>query len=264
MKKLLSVTICFIMLMLAFSVSVSAADDLDPVVYVTISAGKGEIELASSPVFLTDTDGDGLLTIRDALYGAHEIYHENGISAFGSEVTSYGLSLTKLWGDESGAYGYTVNNRSAMSLSDTVKENDKIYAYVYSDKEFYSDCYSFFDKTNATLDKDETLDLTLQYQSYAEDFSVVTNPLANAVITVDGERTEFVTDENGKVTVSGLEKGWHLISAESDSLVLVPPVMSATVEGGNIGTILLYSAIGVLAVLAVGVIIVIIKKKKNG
>ena len=39
-----------------------------------------------------DTDGDGVMTIADVLYCAHEQKHPDGAAAFGTELTEYGMT----------------------------------------------------------------------------------------------------------------------------------------------------------------------------
>ena len=54
--------------------------------------------------------------------------------------------------------------------------------------------------------------------------------MADAVIVVNGEKTDFRTDENGSVTLH-LAAGSYVISAVSDAQVLVPPVCQVSVAG---------------------------------
>ncbi|MBO7666544.1 MAG: hypothetical protein J6S70_03845, partial [Clostridia bacterium] len=93
-----------------------------------------------------DADADGVLTISDALYAAHEAAYEGGAAAgFAAATTEYGLSLTKLWGVENGgSYGYFVNDNSAMSLADPLSDGDEVVAFIYTAAD-WSDAYSFFD-----------------------------------------------------------------------------------------------------------------------
>ena len=91
MKKLLSIltTVAVICCLLG----VSAAADASAKVYVTVA--NGGLELANSEVTVTDIDGDGALTINDALYAAHESYFKGGAAAgYASEMSDYGLMLT--------------------------------------------------------------------------------------------------------------------------------------------------------------------------
>ena len=190
-------------------------------VYVTIA--NGELMLAREEVALTDADGDGKLTVNDALISAHDKKYEGGAAAgYGSAETDYGLSLTKLWGVENGSgYGYCVNDVSAMSLADEIKAGDHIYAYVYTDTKNFSDTYSYFDVTET--DESEVT-LTLKASGYDENWAPVTSPVEGAVITVDGVKTDVTTDTEGKATVRITKEGRHIVSAVSDSVTLIPPV----------------------------------------
>lgn len=199
-------------------------------VNVTISNGKGEICLAWAPVEVTDVDEDGVLSIYDALYCAHETYYDGGAEAgFAAEDQGYGPSLVKLWGEENGgSYGYYFNNASAMSLADPITSNGHVQAYAYQDLEAWSDQFSYFEYTDKTA-----LRLTLSVLGFDADWNPVSAPLAGAAITLDGEDTGLVTDENGTVDISELELtevGDHIISAIYDAAVIVPPVFKITVN----------------------------------
>lgn len=198
-------------------------------VYVTI-ADKGNVVMTQQQVTVSDVDADGDLTINDALYSAHDSAFEGGAAAgYGSAMSSWGLSITKLWGDTSGAFGYYVNDVSAWSLVDPVKDGDAVYAYIYKDQTGWSDSYSYFDKKSAAVTAGGSVELMLSYVGYDSDWNKVSNPAAGAVITLDGVNTGFVTDAEGKVTVTLEEAGVHMISAVSDSMILVPAICTVTV-----------------------------------
>lgn len=217
MKKAFSLLMA-LMLLLSVCVFAQAEEETQPVVYVTIA--NGELALCQEPVTVTDADGDGALTIADALYLAHEAAFDGGAEAgFAAETTEYGLTLTRLWGVENGgSYGYYVNNTAAMSLADPVADGDFINAFVYTDLTAWSDVYCFFDAETVAPGE---VTLTLSAAGYDENWAPVTSPLAGAVITVNGEKTESVTDENGQVTLT-VEAG-DVISAVAEDATLVPP-----------------------------------------
>ncbi len=234
MKKLVSLALALTMTAAMPVPSISAADTaLDSIyVYTTISDGTGLV-LTQQPVEVTDIDNDGVLTINDTLYCAHETYYEGGAAAgYSSSVSDYGLKLDKLWGIENGgSYGYYVNNTMAMSLSDTVNNNAHVNAYVYSDTKNYSDTYCYFWNDNEFVKSGDELSLTLSYIGFDENWNAVSLPLANAEITVDGVKTGVKTDENGEasITVETDTLGTLVISAVSDEKTLVPPVCTAWV-----------------------------------
>lgn len=226
MKKILMVVLSCVML--ALMSGVALADDTE----VTVSVANGDAVLVQKPVTVTDTDGDGALTIADALYCAHEAYFEGGAAAgFACSNGQYGLQLDKLWGVDNGTgYGYYVNNAAAMGLGDTVKSGDFIYAFVYTDTVGWSDTYCFFDKNTVTVKEGEQITLTLYAAGYDENWAPVTNPLAGATIVVGTVKTPFVTDEKGQVSASISLTGSAVVTAVMDGKVLVPPTCIVTVE----------------------------------
>ena len=225
MKKLLSIltTVAVICCLLG----VSAAADASAKVYVTVA--NGGLELANSEVTVTDIDGDGALTINDALYAAHESYFKGGAAAgYASEMSDYGLMLTKLWGIENGgSYGYYVNNASAWSLADPVKDGDYVNAFVYQDTKAFSDRYCYFDKAVADVNQGENPAFVLNGVYFDENYTAYSAPIAGAEITVNGEKTGIVTDEEGRfsgLTFAG--QGVYTVSAVSSIETLVAPALT--------------------------------------
>ena len=234
MKKILSMAVALLMMLGMFGISAFA--EPQPVrtatVYVTISTADGNFAMAQEKITVTDQNGDGVLTIDEALYAAHEAKYEGGAkSGFESAQTQYGLSLVKLWGDTSGVFGYYVNNLSAMSLSDSVKNGDYINAYVYQDQIAWSDSYAWFDQNTLAIEPGESVSLTLFAAGYDASWNVVTSPVANATIRINGIASSYKTDANGKVTVPLEYAGTFVISATSDHQTLVPPVCKVAVGG---------------------------------
>lgn len=225
MKKLFSL-LCALLMLFSFAV----ADEEVPVAFVSISDDTGALVLAHAVVALTDADGDGAVTICDVLLTAHASYHPDGMDAFGAADSEWGKSLTKLWGVENGgSYGYYLNDASAMSLADPVAAGDHVKAFVYTDLTAYSDTYTFFTAPVAAAAVDAEVALTLNAAGFDENWAPVTLPVANATLTVNGEKTEIVTDENGCAVLTFAEAGEYIVSAVSESMTLVPPVCIVTV-----------------------------------
>ena len=209
MKKFLSTLLAMLMLL-----SCAAFAEEAPTVYVSISDDTGALVLAYQPVALTDVDGDGALTICDALMNAHTAYHPEGAAAFLAETSEWGLSL------------YDV---SAMSLVDPVQPGDHVKAYVYTDLTAWSDTYAYFTAPVAAAAVNAELPVTLSANGYDANWAPVVNPVAGAVITVNGEKTDIVTDEAGAAVLTFAEAGVYTVSAVSDTMTLVPPVCIVTV-----------------------------------
>lgn len=235
MKKALSILLAAVMAFGAFAALPFAADDIK--VYVSVADSKGKISLARASIIVSDSDSDGRITISDALYCAHEEYYTGGAAAgFATEQTVYGTSLTKLWGETNGgSLGYYLNNASPLSLGDAVKSGDSVYAFAYTDTTAWSDTYSFFASDAIEVTQYDTAELELKILAFdLTTFTYAASPAVGASITVDGEATQYKTDENGKVTIELNSSGTHVISAVSDTMTLVPPVCVAEVERASL------------------------------
>lgn len=228
MKKIIPI-IAALLLGATCSIPAFAADTT---VYVTIADANGDLVLSQEAVAVTDADADGVLTINDALYSAHEANYEGGAAVgYGFGETEYGVSMNKLWGAENGgSYGYYLNNTAAWSLVDPIADGDYINAFVYTDLTAWSDTFCFFDVQSVNDVSGNDVTVTLSASAYDENYNPITVPVADAVITVNGEATEYMTDSEGKVTLTLGEAGEYIISATSDNRILVPPVCKATVS----------------------------------
>ena len=214
----------------AFSVSAFAD------AYVTISDETGKIVVAMMPVGLTDNDDDGNITVNDVLISAHDEFYADGNGSaeesYATAESDYGPMITKLWGVENGgAYGYYINNVAGMSLNDPIKDNDHLYAFIYTDTQNYSDKYTYFDQPVSAYegiapDTKPSIELHLNAAAFDENWSPVTVPVEGATITINDEKTDFVTDSTGTVTVDlpGGKDGLYIISAVSDTETIVPPI----------------------------------------
>lgn len=229
MKKILAVMLALLMFVGCLGISALAVTDS---VTVSVSiADKGEIVAANVQIVVTDKDEDGVLTINDALCALHDAVYEGGAAAgYDSVMTEeYGLSLTKLWGDTSGVFGYYLNNASAWSLSDAVTDGDDLYAFIYKDTDNWSDAYSFFDVNSVSAKAGEDFTLTLCKAGYDAEWNPITVPVAGATVTINGEATEYKTDTEGKVTFAVDKADNYVISATASDGIIVPPVCVATI-----------------------------------
>ena len=229
MKKLIA-TAAALAAVSAFSVAAFAD------AYVTISDETGKIVVAMMPIELTDNDGDGNITVNDVLISAHDEFYADGNGSaeesYATVDSDYGPMITKLWGVENGgAYGYYINNVAGMSLNDPIKDNDHLYAFVYTDAQNYSDKYTYFDLPTYTYDgiasdTQPSIELHLSAAAFDENWSPITVPVEGATITINDEKTDFVTDSTGTVTVDlpGGRDGVYIISAVSETETIVPPI----------------------------------------
>lgn len=230
MKKITAILLSMVLVLGLFGVPAFAADT-SVEVYVSIAIDDGTVAVAQEKVRVTDIDSDGKLTINDALFCAHEAFYPGGASqGYQTEVTQWGLGILKLWNiTNGGSYGYYVNNASAWSLTDTLVAGDYVNAFVYQDAQGFSDSYAYFSETTVSATAFESFDVTLYRLAFDADWNTVQTPVAGAKITVDGAKTNFVTDADGKATVTLTETGSHVISAQSDSIIIAAPVCKVEV-----------------------------------
>ncbi len=259
--KLSAVGIIFALTFSLLSVQTPAAGE-SAQVYVTIS--DGSLVMAQEAVHVTDMDGDGALTINDALILAHDAKYEGGSAAgYAAADGDWGLSISRLWGVENGgSYGYYLNNASAMGLTDPVRNGDYLNAFVYTDTAAFSDAYCFFDVSTVSVKKGGGLTLTLSMAGYDENWAPVVLPAEGAVILVNGEETSVRTDAEGKAVIRFDKSGDFIISAKSDAAVLVPPVCAVSVSGPSVSAAAGAGIAAAVIVLAAVIFFIVRKKKK--
>ena len=226
-KRVLSLLMAFVMVIGLLPATARAAETNEAATitaYVTISVdgtfavGKENTQMGGIPVTATDRNGDGKVNIDETLLAAHEAYYSSGAEGYSSYTGPYGLSLGKLWGDASGAFGYYVNDASAWSLDDTVADGDRLTAFVYQDKTGWSDSYTYFAQPTITTGQSGTVELTLYKCGIDENWNTVALPCAGAELTADGVSTGVVTDANGRAWLPvGDVLGQKRISAVSTS-----------------------------------------------
>ncbi len=202
-------------------------------VFVSIADDKKTLQTTYEKVTAYDFNADGIVSVDEALYAAHEKYYEGGAAkGYRSVISTFGNTLQKLWGIENGgAFGYTVNSTFPSSLDGKVENGDSVYAFAYSDLSTFTDSYSKFNSYSVSSDAGEPIALTLSKSYYETASSIQFTPLGEAVITVDGKPTEYITDKNGQVSIIINEAGKHVISATSEKYNLVPPVCIAEIKG---------------------------------
>lgn len=201
-------------------------------VYVTIS-DRGDVVMGREAVTVTDLNGDGRLDVDETLYAAHEAAYPGGAEAgYQAVYGSYGLSLTRLWGDTSGAFGYWLNDASCWSAEDEVKEGDSLTAFIYVDQRYYSDAYARITPTSAALMAGESVTVQVQQAGYDADWNTVFADCEGAVLTVYGSDLQASADGYSVkgMTVTFTKAGSYLIVASKDDGSIVPAVCAVTVQ----------------------------------
>lgn len=224
MKKL-------VLVLMAMLLMASACCAEETKVFVSITNGAGELVMAYEEIVVTDADQDGVVTICDALACAHAQKYEGGAEGYLAERTEYGLSMVRLWGEENGgSFGYYLNHTSAWSLLDSVQTGDHVKAYAFTDLDTFADTYSYFDADSVEKAAAQEVAFTLFAAAFDASWNPITLPVAGAALTVNGEKTEVITDEDGKASLAFEAAGTYVVSAVSDTQVLVAPVCIVVVK----------------------------------
>ena len=215
---------------------VKAADPTE--IAVTIS-DKGDVKMAQETVTVTDRNKDGKLDVDEALYAAHEKAYDGGAAAgYASGDSSWGLSVKKLWGDTSGAFGYYLNNVSCWSPTDIVSEGDYLSAFVYTDGTYWSDSYAYFGSDSYTEDPQAPLTVELKKLAWNDDYSLQTEqPAPGAALALYDstlakiEEDKYSVEEtgDGSYTVTIKDSGSYILIATDDDPILVPAVAKVEV-----------------------------------
>ncbi len=197
MKKFLSV-----LLVLAMVFSFAACGKKEepapkgPGCYVTIVKGDGEFAIAHEFVEFVDENADGKNNIDEVLKAAHTQYGK--VEDYASADTEWGRSITKLWGDDCGSYGYYNADQMAMSLDDEVIEGTYVVAFVYQDQVNWSDAYSFID---SCVYENGKLTVHVNKMGFDENWMAVPTNAEGVEVFIDGTSVG-TTDAEGNVTVS--------------------------------------------------------------
>ena len=233
-KTTTSLLLVLSMLMSMLSLTVIAADETTTITaYVSISkygefvTGKDNKTIAAVPVELS---GKTSYTLDDALKAAHDEYYD-GSDGYASAVGDYGLSLIKLWGDESGMFGYQMNcgTVSVMGLTQPVSDGDYIDAYINESAYPDNEAYAHFGKNTAFAGVGKPLTLTLlSAAGYDESWNTIYAACADAAITINGEATNITTDADGKAELTFDTVGTYIVSASKSKTVSETEVTAIT------------------------------------
>lgn len=227
-KRFLSVILAVLMVFSTFSVF---AEDLAENITVYVSVSKhGEIAKDKNGLNMACREialgGQASYTLDDAFLAMHEIYYEDGANGYETSYSeNWGLGVAKMWGDTSYQFGYQVNGglENVLGPAHEIENGDYIDVALYQNAYPDTENYTSFRNYEMNVFVGETLELTL-IQSDGYD-PVTQEPLygvcTDAIITVNGEETETLTDGAGNVSLCFDEPGTYLVSAKKDKVITV-------------------------------------------
>ena len=188
----------------------------------TIAKGSDNTLMAGVPVNVNDENSDGKITVDEVMKVVHEKYCADG---YATSESSYGTSVTKLWGKETTNTLFFVNNTGINTgvAVDTVSDGDYVVASVNRDDINYADWYTYFDNREIEIFQGEEFELQLNGHlgmAYEEadkkDVSIsgvsVGKVSEAGFQAIDGK----TTDKDGKIKLSFAEPGIYYVSASGN------------------------------------------------
>ena len=128
-------------------------------VYMTF-VNRGKIVVQDEKVVIYDDDKDGKYSIGDAFRALHREHYSGGESGY-KEISGNGLSgwVSKFWGSGDSTFTYALNHSWAKSTQDSIRNGDKIAAINGLDDVFYSDLFTWFEKSSYSAKPDTDVEL---------------------------------------------------------------------------------------------------------
>lgn len=116
--------------------------------YITF-VDHGKIIVQDKKVKVYDDNSDGSYSIGEAFRALHRENYSGGESGY-KEVSGNGVEgwVSKFWGESDSTFAYALNYGWAKSTNDTIRNGDKIAAVNGEDDIFYSDLYTWFEKSD--------------------------------------------------------------------------------------------------------------------
>lgn len=221
---------------MASPVTANAANGIE--IYVTI-ANKGKVTVAQEKITVVDRNADGVYSVDEAMYAAHEAYYPGGASAgYASSLGPYGTQFDKLWGDTSYNFGYNNNHAMCMSADDALHAGDYLVAFVYQVMAYpMMDVYARFAENSYEVKANDKVDVTLQTGGYDAQYNLVYTAKSGATVKLYDENTKEVDaakyqvsdNGNGTYSVKVTEEGTYKLIATENTTPIVPAVCRLTV-----------------------------------
>lgn len=188
--------------------------------YLSISLANEDIDAGSGlghtfVVYYEDADGDGVITFNDVLIIFHR---QNDMpNEYATSTHNGTLCIDKICGVQDGStYGFAMDDVLYAELLTPIRDNEnqtgnRITVYAYKDRTGFSDRYTYFraigDDFIFPVSNSELYEchgsqkLQLRQVYYDQNGRLQDQPLPGAVITIDGQRTDYVADANGMVLI---------------------------------------------------------------
>lgn len=238
-KRILSLLLSLTLVLGLLPAGVLAADNNSITVYVSVSeggafvTGKKDTGIAYVPVEVTSATP----TINDAFVQLHKTYY-NGDSDATYSVDKNGW-ITNFWNNGNNV-SYYHNNQYPQSVNESVEDGDTLNVFFYADTTGWSDCYTYFSKSEKTVAVKSDATFTLNTASYSGsapiDGTNETPYLTLYTVNADGSLSgalvdQIEIDKDGQFTYKFDEPGTYKLTCNGyvSENPAVPPICKVTV-----------------------------------
>lgn len=221
-------------------------------VYMTF-VNRGKIVVQDEKITVYDKDKDGKYCIGDAFRALHREHYSGGESGY-KEVSGNGVSgwVSKFWGGSDATFTYALNHSWAKSTNDTIRDGDTIAAINGIDEVFYSDLYTWFEKSSYSAKVGTDIELKvngLNLMTSFADYDSLHAPYG-ATVTVYDQSNKELSDmsttvaKDGTFTLKFAQSGTYTVKVSGeaswgsyDDAPVAPSTCKVTVSsgGGNAG-----------------------------
>ena len=182
------------------------------------------------------------VTVADALYTLHKAMYGDDFAANPKNYLVIGSGkISKIFGIETYAIGYKVNNKTPMTAdgvytdADTsvLNSGDELEIFLYADTSNWSDMYLYFENVPKQVEAGQEFSVTVMSNGWTgaakeKDCKVV---LKN---TETGETVEAISDAEGKVTLKADKAGkYQLYITETPYTYAVVPMAEIEVKAAE-------------------------------
>jgi len=198
-------------------------DSID--VYITF-VNRGKIVAQNEKITVYDEDSDEKYCIGDAFLTFHRMYYPGGESGY-REISGNGLNgwVAEFWGGSDPTFTYAHNYRWTKSTNDAIDEGDIIAVINGTDEMFYSDLYTWFEKSSypAKAGEDTTFRVNgLNLMASNASYDALKAP-AGATVTVYSQNGNEIKNmsttvaKDGTFTLRFTESGTYTVKISGEA-----------------------------------------------
>ncbi len=200
-------------------------------IYMTFSDGSGNFVtgadkdktlLSNAQIYVSDVNGDDKLTIEDAFRLMHVDYCKKGVNGYNSA----GGYINRFWGEDTYNISYTLNDKAVddddhlLSTDTVIKAGDRINVYLYQDTTGFTDLYTYFDSSSASVKANTAKTFNLKGLAVMSNVAAIPAGATVTVYNANGDVVENLgttVDKDGNFSITFPSKGRYTVEISGKS-----------------------------------------------